>query len=86
MRFAYADPVYLGCAKLYPEHPESYIWDDPESHRALIVQLVEEFPDGWAMSLSTPSMKVILPMCPEDARIAAWVKTFCAFKKGVRPC
>lgn len=24
-------------------------------------------------------------MCPEDIRIAAWVKSFCAFKRGVRP-
>lgn len=86
MIFAYADPVYLGCSRLYPEHPESHVWDDPETHRALIAQLVAEYPDGWAMSLSMPSLKTILPMCPDDARIAPWVKTFCAFKKGVRPC
>lgn len=86
MRFAYADPVYLGCSRLYPEHPESDVWDDPERHRTLIEQLVAEFPDGWAMSLSVPSMRTLLPICPEDARVAAWVKTFCAFKRGVRPC
>lgn len=28
----------------------------------------------------------ILPLCPADARVAAWVKPFCAFKRGVRPC
>lgn len=39
-----------------------------------------------ALSLSTPSLRTLLPMCPEDARVASWVKTFCAFKKGVRPC
>ncbi len=33
-----------------------------------------------------PSLRVILPMVPTDARVGAWVKTFCAFKKGVRPC
>jgi hypothetical protein len=86
MRFAYADPVYLGCSRLYPEHPESYVWDDSERHRELIDSLVSMFPDGWAMSLSMPSLRTLLPMCPEDARVAAWVKTFCAFKKGVRPC
>ncbi len=85
MRFAYADPVYLGCSRLYPEHAESGIWDDLDTHRGLIEQMVDEFPDGWAMSLSTPSLRSILPLCPEDVRIAAWVKTFCAFKKGVRP-
>ncbi len=85
MRLAYADPVYLGCSRLYPEHAESHVWDDPETHRALVARLVDEFPDGWAMSLSSPSLRIILPMCPPDVRVAAWVKTFCAFKRGVRP-
>jgi hypothetical protein len=83
---AYADPVYLGCGRLYPEHPESRAWDDPETHRALIARLVADYPDGWALSLSSTSLHTILPMCPADVRIAAWVKTFCAFKRGVRPC
>jgi hypothetical protein len=86
MRFAYSDSVYLGCGRLYPEHPDSKDWDDPETHRYLIHQLVEQYPDGWAMSLSSTSLQTILPMCPEGVRVAAWVKPFCAFKKGVRPC
>lgn len=83
MRFAYADPPYLGQgAKLYG-YPE---WDDPRRHADLVAQLVEEFPDGWAMSLSSTTLRTILPMCPEDVRVAAWAKSFCVFKKGVRPC
>jgi hypothetical protein len=84
MRFAYADPVYLGCGKLYPEHPESRAWDDPETHRALIGRLERDYPDGWALSASSTSLRVILPMCPASVRVAAWVKPFCAFKRGVR--
>lgn len=84
MRFAYADPVYLGCGKLYPEHPESHIWDDPETHRALIERLHLEYPDGWALSASSTSLQVILPMCPPGVRVAAWVKPFAAFKRNVR--
>lgn len=83
-RFAYADPVYLGQARHY-DHPEAHVWDDPETHRQLVERLVDEFPDGWAMSLSSPSLRVILPMCPEDCRVAAWVKPFHVYKKGVRP-
>jgi hypothetical protein len=85
VKFAYADPPYLGCGKLYPEHPEAKIWDDPETHRALIGRLQLDYPDGWAMSASSPNLHTILPMCPPSVRIAAWVKPFCAFKKGVRP-
>lgn len=87
MRFAYADPPYLGCCGLYDHHHEMPwgCWDDPESHESLINTLTNRYPDGWAMSLSSPSLRTILPMCPEDVRIGAWVKSFSAFKKGVRP-
>jgi hypothetical protein len=85
MKFAYADPVYLGCGRLYPEHPESRIWDIPETHRELIERLSDEYPDGWALSLHTPSLQTLLPMCPPDVRVGAWVKPFHIYKKGVRP-
>jgi len=88
MRFAYADPPYLGCCGLYGHYhgADGQCWDDPETHRQLVDTLVAEFPDGWALSLSAPSLRVILPMTPADSRIAPWNKTFAAFKKGVRPC
>ena len=87
MRFAYSDPPYLGQgARLYGDkHPHAHLWDDPETHREHIDWLCREFPDGWALSASAPSLRVLLPMCPDDARTAAWVKSFSAFKKGVRP-
>jgi hypothetical protein len=48
-------------------------------------KLVSDFPDGWAMSCSSPSLRELLPACPADVRIGAWVKPFHAYKKGVRP-
>lgn len=86
MRFAYADPPYLGCGKLYSKHHESARdCDDPEWHRALIARLSDEFPDGWVMSCSTPSLRTLLPMTPEDCRIGAWTKPFAIFKPNVNP-
>ncbi len=86
MRFAYADPPYLGCGKRYvAHHPDALAWDRPETHGALVERLCSEYPDGWAMSLSTPSLRTILPMCPDDARVAAWVKPFAIFKPNVNP-
>ena len=77
MKFAYADPPYLGMGKKYVEyHAESLIWDDPKTHTDLITRLVDEYPDGWAVSLSVPSLKLYLSACPNDVRIGAWVKTF----------
>jgi len=81
MRFAYADPPYLGQgAKWYGKHhPDAAVWDDPQTHVELVTRLVDEYPDGWAVSLSTPSLKVYLNACPDDVRIAAWVKTWHQF-------
>lgn len=88
MKFAYADPPYLGQgAKLYGKHhAQAADWDSPGRHAQMVAQLILEFPDGWAMSLSSTTLRTILPMCPTDVRVAAWAKSFCAFKKGVRPC
>jgi hypothetical protein len=72
MRFAYADPPYLGCGKLYAQHHvQALDWNTPERHIELINKLELEYPDGWAMSLSSPSLKTILPMCPQTCRVAA---------------
>src|SRR5688500_4295238 len=82
MKFAYADPPYIGQAKRHYSHDPLCAEVD---HGELLARLQSEFPDGWALSASSPSLKTILPLCPDDVRIAAWVKSFCAFKKGVRP-
>ncbi len=76
MKVAYADPPYIGCANKYPEKQEV-------DHRELVRHL-EEY-DGWALSASSPSLKVILPMCPDNVRVGAWVKPFCSFKPNVNP-
>ena len=84
MKFAYADPPYLGCGSLYAKHhPEALIWDDPETHRRLIERLGDEYPDGWVLSTSTPSLVILLPMLPESHRVCAWVKPFAVFKPNV---
>ena len=82
MKFAYADPPYLGQgSRLYDDST----YDHPDAHQLLVLRLCAEYPDGWALSLSTPSLRVILPMCPNDARIGAWVKPFAVFKPNVNP-
>ena len=84
MKAAYADPPYLGCGKSHygALHSAAADYDDPKTHERLIQRLCDEF-DTWALSLHEPSLRVILPMCPEDVRVAAWVKPFAAFKPNV---
>lgn len=76
MRFAYADPPYVGQAR-------RHYGQDEVDHKALIERLVDEYPDGWALSCSSPSLRVLLPLCPPDVRVMAWVKPFASFKPGV---
>ena len=83
MRLGYADPPYLGCAKLYPEHPEAHIWDDVATHHDLLARLDRDY-DGWAYCLSSTTLSKILPGAPQGTRIASWVKPFAAFKRNVR--
>jgi len=80
MRFAYADPPYIGQAKKHYSHDPACAEVD---HRELIDRLVAEYPDGWALSLSSPSLKYIISLCPDDVRVMPWVKPFCSFKPGV---
>ena len=85
VRFAYADPPYLGMGRMYrDQHPEAMAWDDPETHRRLIERLVDEYPDGWAMSGKSTSLRVLLPMTPEDVRVLAWCKPFATYGRGDR--
>lgn len=86
-RFALADPPYLGCgAKHYAaHHAEAAACDTVEWHAALIRRLCDEYPDGWALALHTPSLQRLLALCPGDVRIGAWVKPFCAWKANVKP-
>jgi hypothetical protein len=78
MKFAYADPPYPGQARKHYKREEV-------DHAALIARLRCEFPDGWALSTSSPALATLLPLCPPNHRVAAWVKPFAIFKPGVNP-
>lgn len=78
VRFAYADPPYIGQAHRYPEKTEV-------DHEVLVARLVSEYPDGWALSCSSPSLRIILNLCPDDVRVGAWVKPWAVFKPNVNP-
>lgn len=78
MRFAYADPPYIGQAKKH------YGESAKEVNHPLLIAYLNEF-DAWALSLSAPSLHQILPMCPPDVRVCAWVKPFASFKPNVNP-
>ena len=75
-KIAYADPPYLGCSSYYPEKTEV-------DHQELLTQL--EGYDAWALSCHTPSLRYLLQICPENTRIAAWVKPWAVFKPNVNP-
>jgi len=75
MRIAYADPPYPGCAGYYKEKTEV-------DHAELIARIDREY-DGWLLHTSVPALRDLLPLCPKDVRLMAWVKPFAAFKKNI---
>lgn len=85
MRFAYADPPYLGWAKRYygDQHAHAGEYDHIDAHRALITRLSADF-DGWALSLQSNALQVMLPLCPPGVRVLSWVKPWCSWKPNVR--
>lgn len=80
MNFAYADPPYIGQAR---RHYRKETLCAEVDHRLLIDSLCDLYPDGWALSASSPSLPEILALCPPGVRVLAWVKPFAAFKPGV---
>lgn len=75
MRIAYADPPYPGCAHRYVEKREV-------DHGELIARIDRDY-DGWILHTSSTALRVVLLLCPPDARVMAWVKPFAAFKRNV---
>lgn len=72
MRFKYADPPYPGLsAKYYGDEPT---FAGEVDHVQLIASLVDSGCDGWALSTSSKALRAILPLCPPEARVCAWVK------------
>ncbi len=66
-RFAYADPPYPGLARRY------YGCDEVD-HCELVAKLVQDFPDGWALSTSAAALQAVLALCPSGVRVCVWVK------------
>lgn len=58
LRLAYADPPYPGLsARYYADHED---FDGEVDHGVLARQLVEGFPDGWAISTNSRSTEMVL--------------------------
>jgi len=88
MTFAYADPPYINQAdRHYSDDPNAPEGGPKEvNHRVLVGTLQERY-DAWALSMSAAmySLKTIVPLLPDEARMGAWVKPFASFKPNVNP-
>lgn len=71
LHVAYADPPYPRKAHLYVGHPD---FAGEVDHQDLVHRLVNEYPDGWALSTSAEALPAVLEHCPRTVRVAAWVR------------
>lgn len=83
LRFAYLDPPYPGLAWMYKDQST---YRGEVDHQALI-EAMKHY-DGWALSTSARALATILPLCPQEARVCAWVKPIGAWSKtfGIHNC
>jgi hypothetical protein len=72
MRAVYCDPPYPGLAARYYGREPTFAGE--VDHAALIAELCAGPFDGWALSTSVRALRDLLPLCPERARVCAWVK------------
>lgn len=86
MTFCYADPPYPGLSKRYYGKEETYAGE--VNHPDLIRKVNVERFDGWALSTSARSLWEVLPFCPEEHRVCAWVKPIGAWTgtAGIHNC
>ena len=69
MKFAIADPPYIGQAERHYGDQPTYAGE--VDHEELIGRLVRNYPDGWALCASSPSLRYLLQLYPEDVRVGA---------------
>lgn len=70
MRFAYADPPYIGQAQRhYSDHADF----GGEVDHAALIDTLSAF-DAWALSCSERSLPRVLRACPVGVLVLAWVK------------
>lgn len=74
MKLAYADPPYPGTsARYYADHPD---YAGEVDHQELIDRLIDDYPDGWALSTSAEALPEILGMIYTEPppQVAAWFR------------
>jgi hypothetical protein len=64
-----------GPVKPADNHPDAHLWDDIETHRAMVANLVAEY-DGWAIAMAHDNLRAYLPIIPADTpvRVGIWHK------------
>lgn len=74
--FRYADPPYPGLAAKYYRNEPTFAGevDFPALLSSLETSRTTGECLGWALSTSARSLRDLLPLCPPEARICAWVK------------
>lgn len=70
-RLGFADPAYPGLSRKYYRYEPTYAGE--VDHVELVARLRSTY-DGWALCTSAKALRDVLPLCPPDARVCAWVK------------
>lgn len=69
-RIGYGDPPYPGMARRWYGDQPDYAG---EVDHVKLIERLRTF-DGWALSTSAKTLRQVLLLCPDDVRVASWVK------------
>lgn len=76
LTFAYADPPYVKLSRKYYRGRANYAGE--VDHEKLIADMTNmvrtETWAGWALSCSSKSLRMLLPMCPDATDVCPWGK------------
>jgi hypothetical protein len=78
--FHYADPPYPGTSSKYYRDEPTFAGEVDFPRLILELTTARTRGDclGWALSTSARSLRDLLPLCPPEARVCAWVKPIAA--------
>ena len=71
----YGGTAGIGGVRPADHHPDAHLWDDIETHRAMVERLIAEY-DGWAIAMAHDNLRDYLPLIPAAVpiRIGIWTK------------
>jgi hypothetical protein len=71
----YGGTAGIGAVRPADHHPDAHLWDDIETHRAMVGRLIAEY-DGWAIAMAHDNLRAYMRIIPDAVpiRVGIWTR------------